>query len=60
MVIRLGLFAVVSPLWIWILMFVAVMETMVVFVNWLNDTESYMPYDSTRWVFKAYKWVRGG
>ena len=60
MVIRLVLFIAISPIWIWILMFVCIGETIVIFVNWLNDTELCMPYNATRCVFEAYKWVRGG
>jgi hypothetical protein len=60
MVIRLGLFVAVSPFWIFFLVFFAVMDTILVFINWFNNDVEEPPYYSTRYVFVMYKWVTGG
>ena len=59
-VIRLVLFVAVSWLWIFFLTLFAVMETIVAFVNWFNDYDYKYEYEATIYVFRMYKWVRGG
>lgn len=60
MVIRLGLFVAVSPVWIFFLMLFAILDTIVVFSNWLSNDEPELPYYGTIKLFVMYKWVTGG
>ena len=61
MVIRLGLFIVVSPGWISFLMMFAMGETIEIFLAWLSDDTVTRKYHGTRTVFMdMYKWIKGG
>jgi len=59
MVIRLGLFIAMSPMWIFLLIGCIGCETMEIFIAWLNDSRVTWKYDDTITLFVKYKWVMG-
>ncbi len=60
MVIRLGLFVAMLPLWIFFLIACITGDTIEMFVYWLNDDRITWKYSATKTLFVKYKWVRGG
>lgn len=60
MVIRLGLFAVFFPMWLYVVIACLIWETIEIFLAWLKDSKVACKYETTIFWFVMYKWVRGG